>query len=37
MQDLTILQQEAVAAIEQALDAPILEALRVEYLGKKAN
>lgn len=37
MQDLTTLQQEAVAAIEKAQDANILEAIRVEYLGKKGR
>ena len=37
MQDLTILQQQALAAIEQAQDGNLLEAIRVEYLGKKGR
>ena len=37
MHDLTILQQQAFDAIEQAQDASILEAIRVEYLGKKGK
>ncbi len=37
MQDITILQQEAVAAIMDAKNADSLEAIRVEYLGKKGR
>ena len=37
MQDITNLQQQAVAVIEQAQDVSILEAIRVEYLGKKGK
>ena len=37
MQDLATLQQQAFAAIEQTQDANGLEAIRVEYLGKKGR
>jgi len=37
MQDLTLLQQQAFAAIEQAQDATSLETIRVEFLGKKGK
>lgn len=37
MQDLTSLQQDAMAAIAQAQDIPTLEAIRVDYLGKKGR
>lgn len=37
MQDLTLLQQEAIRAIEKAQDASSLEVIRVEYLGKKGK
>ena len=37
MQDLTTLQQKAVTAIHDAEDANQLEAIRVEYLGKKGK
>lgn len=37
MQDLATLQQQAFAAIEHATDANSLEAIRVEYLGKKGR
>ena len=37
MQDITILQQQAFAAILQAQDASALEAIRVDYLGKKGK
>ena len=37
MQDLTQLQQAAFAAIEKAQEANRLEAIRVEYLGKKGR
>lgn len=37
MQDITSLQQQAFALIEQAQDVSILEAIRVEYLGKKGK
>lgn len=37
MQDLTMLQQEALAAINAAEDANTLDAIRVEYLGKKGR
>ena len=36
-EEITILQQQAFAAIEQAPDANSLEAIRVEYLGKKGK
>lgn len=37
MQDLTLLQQHAIEAIEQAQDTSILEAIRIDYLGKKGR
>ena len=37
MQDLTSLQQNALAAIAQASDINALEAIRVDYLGKKGQ
>jgi phenylalanyl-tRNA synthetase alpha chain len=37
MHDLTSLQQDALAAIEQANDINTLDALRVDYLGKKGR
>ncbi len=37
MQDIIILQQQALAAIEQAMDANVLDAIRVDYLGKKGR
>lgn len=37
MQDLTLLQQHAIDAIEQAQDTSALEAIRVDYLGKKGR
>ncbi len=37
MQDLTSLQQNAFTAIEQAQDINTLEAIRVDYLGKKGR
>ena len=37
MQDLTSLQHDAFAAISQAEDIPTLEAIRVDYLGKKGR
>lgn len=37
MQDITTLQQQAFSAIEQAQDASSLEAIRVDYLGKKGR
>jgi phenylalanyl-tRNA synthetase alpha chain len=37
MQDLTILQKEAFAAVDKASDVTCLEAIRVEYLGKKGK
>ncbi len=37
MQDITILQQQAFAAIETAQNASVLEAIRVDYLGKKGR
>lgn len=37
MQDITILQQQAFGAIDQAKDVDSLEAIRVEYLGKKGK
>ena len=37
MQDLTLLQKQAFASIEQAEDANSLEAIRIEYLGKKGK
>ncbi len=37
MQDIITLQQQAIAAIEKAKDATALEAIRVEYLGKKGR
>ena len=37
MQDLISLQQEAFVAIEQAQDINTLEAIRVDYLGKKGR
>lgn len=35
MQEITSLQQQAVAAVERAEQLSVLEAIRVEYLGKK--
>lgn len=37
MQDINSLQQQAYAAIEQAQDVNSLEAIRVDYLGKKGK
>jgi len=37
MQDITTLQQQAFAAIEQARDISALEAIRVDFLGKKGK
>lgn len=37
MQDITLLQQSALTAIEQAQDINLLENIRVEYLGKKGK
>jgi phenylalanyl-tRNA synthetase alpha chain len=37
MQDITILQQEALTAIEQASNVTVLEAIRVDFLGKKGK
>lgn len=37
MQDLTLLQQHAIDAIEHAQDPSALEAIRVDYLGKKGR
>ncbi|HBI21628.1 MAG TPA: phenylalanine--tRNA ligase subunit alpha [Legionella sp.] len=37
MQDLTSLQHDALAAISQAENIPTLEAIRVDYLGKKGR
>lgn len=37
MQDITNIQQQAFAAIEQAQDISSLELIRVEYLGKKGK
>ena len=37
MQDITILQQQAFLAIENADDAGVLEAIRIDYLGKKGR
>ncbi len=37
MQDITTLQHQAFAAIEHAEDINVLEAIRVDYLGKKGK
>lgn len=37
MQDITTIQQQAFAAIETAQDVSILDAIRVDYLGKKGK
>lgn len=37
MQDITILQQQALDAIDQASNETALDAIRVEYLGKKGK
>ena len=37
MQDIIILQQQALAAIQKAMDANVLDAIRVDYLGKKGR
>ncbi|WED42476.1 phenylalanine--tRNA ligase subunit alpha [Legionella cardiaca] len=37
MQDIILLQQQAADAIAKAQDIPILEAIRVDYLGKKGQ
>ncbi|WP_028373192.1 phenylalanine--tRNA ligase subunit alpha [Legionella lansingensis] len=37
MQDIILLQQQATNAIAQAKDLPTLEAIRVDYLGKKGQ
>lgn len=37
MQDITILQQQAFQAIDNASDASVLDAIRVDYLGKKGQ
>lgn len=37
MQDIILLQQQAADAIAQAQDIPSLEAIRVDYLGKKGK
>ena len=37
MQDIISLQQQAIAAIEQAQEASVLEAIRVDFLGKKGR
>ncbi|KTC85135.1 phenylalanine--tRNA ligase subunit alpha [Legionella brunensis] len=37
MQDIILLQQQAADAIAQAKDIPALEAIRVDYLGKKGQ
>jgi phenylalanyl-tRNA synthetase alpha chain len=37
MQDLAVLQQSALKAIQDASDLQVLEAIRVEYLGKKGK
>lgn len=36
-QDLTLLQEQAVVAVDKAQDISVLEAIRVEYLGKKGR
>jgi phenylalanyl-tRNA synthetase alpha chain len=37
MQDLAVLQQSALKAIQDASDLQVLDAIRVEYLGKKGK
>lgn len=37
MQDITMLQQEALAAVDKAMNETELDAIRVEYLGKKGK
>jgi phenylalanyl-tRNA synthetase alpha chain len=37
MQDITTLQQQAIAAIEKAADVAMLEVIRIDYLGKKGK
>jgi len=37
MQDITILQQQALEAIDKATNENALDAIRVEYLGKKGK
>lgn len=37
MQDIITLQEEAIAAIQKAFDTETLEAIRIDYLGKKGK